>query len=40
MLLMGESADWIRALTSVGTASSVALQCLLYLAVSDVNPDV
>jgi 26S proteasome regulatory subunit N2 len=40
MPIMRESAAWVTALAYVGTASSVALQRLLHLAVSDVNPDV
>ena len=38
--LLRESAAWVTALAYVGTASNVALQRLLHLAVSDVNPDV
>lgn len=38
--LMRESAAWVTALAYVGTASNAALQRLLHLAVSDVNPDV
>ncbi|OHS97551.1 Proteasome/cyclosome repeat family protein [Tritrichomonas foetus] len=38
--LMRESAAWVTALAYVGTASNTALQRLLHLAVSDVNPDV
>lgn len=38
--LLRESAAWVTALAFVGTASNVALQRLLHLAVSDVNPDV
>ena len=38
--LMRESAAWVIALAYVGTASNVALERLLHLAVSDVNSDV
>ena len=38
--LMRESAAWVTALAYVGTASNAALQRLLHIAVSDVNPDV
>ena len=38
--IMRESAAWVTALAYVGTASNTALQLLLHLAVSDVNPDV
>ena len=38
--LLRESAAWVTALAFVGTASNVALQRLLHLTVSDVNPDV
>lgn len=38
--LLRESAAWVTALAFVGTSSNAALQRLLHLAVSDVNPDV
>ncbi|OHS96301.1 Proteasome/cyclosome repeat family protein [Tritrichomonas foetus] len=38
--LMRESAMWVTALAHVGTASNQALQCLLHVAVSDVNDNV
>ncbi|EAY10717.1 Proteasome/cyclosome repeat family protein [Trichomonas vaginalis G3] len=38
--ILRESAAWVTALAYVGTASNVALERLLHLAVSDVNPDV
>ena len=38
--LLRESAAWVTALAYVGTASNVALERLLHLAVSDVNSDV
>lgn len=38
--MMRESAAWTTALAYVGTGSNVALERLLHLAVSDVNPDV
>jgi len=38
--LLRESAAWVIALAYVGTASNTALERLLHLAVSDVNPDV
>jgi 26S proteasome regulatory subunit N2 len=38
--LLRQSAAWVTALAYVGSASNVALQRLLHLAVSDVNPDV
>lgn len=38
--LLRESAAWVTSLAYVGTASNVALQRLLHIAVSDVNSDV
>jgi 26S proteasome regulatory subunit N2 len=38
--LLRQSAAWVIALAYVGTASNAALQRLLHLGVSDVNPDV
>ena len=38
--LMRESAMWVTALAHIGTASNAALQCLLHVAVSDVNDNV
>lgn len=38
--IIREGAAWVTALAYVGSASNVALQRLLHLAVSDVNPDV
>lgn len=38
--LLREGAAWVISLAYVGTASNIALQRILHLAVSDVNPDV
>ena len=38
--ILRESAAWVISLAYVGTASNTALERLLHLAVSDVNPDV